>query len=128
MLTSLHRIAEKKIEQFQKEGRGADLTHWKNKPLPLEDDMANVPPSLRMAYRILRNAGYVPEEVSLQKEIVRVEDMLRHCTDEQLKIRQMQKLNFLRCRLEVKTGKKLCVDSDSPYYSKVVGRISILKK
>ncbi len=125
MLTSLHRIAEKKIEKFLEEGRGHDLSHWKNKPLPLEDDMANVPPSLRMAYRILRNAGYVPEEVALQKEIVRLEDMLAHCSDEQEKVRQLKKLNFLRFKLETRMGKKLQVDSDSPYYSRMVDRISV---
>ena len=134
MLTSsessayLHRIAEQKIEQYLKEGRGHDLSHWKNKPLPLKDDMANVPAHLRMAYRILRNAGYVPEEVALQKEIVRIEDMLAHCSDEQVKIKQMKKLEFLRVKLDSKMGKKLQVDVDSPYYSKVVENITVLRK
>ena len=131
MLTSsessayLHRIAEQKIEQYLKEGRGHDLSHWKNKPLPLKDDMANVPAHLRMAYRILRNAGYVPEEVALQKEIIRIEDMLAHCSDEQVKIKQMKKLEFLRVKLDSKMGKKLQVDVDSPYYSKVVENILV---
>ncbi len=134
MLTSsesgayLQRIAEQKIEQYLREGRGADLSHWKNKPLPLKDDMANVPTHLRMAYRILRNAGYVPEEVALQKEIVRIEDMLGHCSDEQVKIKQMKKLEFLRVKLDSKMGKKLQVDADSPYYSKVVDSIAVLNK
>ncbi|MEA2114669.1 MAG: DUF1992 domain-containing protein [Thermodesulfobacteriota bacterium] len=128
MLTALHRIAEQKIEQYLKEGRGYDLSHWKNKPLPLKDDMANVPANLRMAYRILRNAGYVPEEVALQKEIVRIEDMLAHCSDEQVKIKQMKKLEFLRVKLDSKMGKKLQVDADSPYYSKVVDNITVLNK
>lgn len=128
MLTALHRVAEQKIEQYLKEGRGHDLSHWKNKPLPLKDDMANVPAHLRMAYRILRNAGYVPEEVALQKEIVRIEDMLAHCSDEQVKIKQMKKLEFLRIKLDSKMGKKLQVDADSPYYSKVVENVSVRKK
>lgn len=134
MLTSsesgayLHRIAEQKIEQYLREGRGADLSHWKNKPLPLKDDMANVPAQLRMAYRILRNAGYVPEEVALQKEIVCIEDMLAHCSDEQVKIKQMKKLEFLRVKLDSKMGKKLQVDADSPYYNKVVENVSVSGK
>lgn len=121
----LHRIAEQKIEQYLKEGRGHDLSHWKNKPLPLKDDMANVPAHLRMAYRILRNAGYVPEEVALQKEIVRIEDMLAKCSDEQVKIKQMNKLEFLRVKLDSKMGKKLQVDVDSPYYTKLVENVSV---
>lgn len=32
--------------------------------------MANVPPHLRMAYRILRNADYVPEEVDFLAEYI----------------------------------------------------------
>lgn len=111
-----------------KEGRMHDLSHWKNKPLPLDDDMANVPTDLRMAYRILRNAGYVPEELALQKEIVRIEDMLANCSDEKIKIKQMKKLEFLRFKLDTRMGKKLQVESDSPYYSKVVGKLSVPEK
>lgn len=128
MLTALHIIAERKIEQAMKEGRMHDLRHWKNKPLPLEDDLANVPSQLRMAYRILRNAGYAPEELALQKEILRIEDMLANCSDEKIKIKQMKKLEFLRFKLDTRMGKKLQVDSDSPYYSTVVGKVSVSKK
>ncbi len=124
----LHRIAEQKIKKYLEQGRGHDLSHWKNKPLPLKDDMANVPAHLRMAYRILRNAGYVPEEVALQKEIVRIEDMLAQCSDEQVKIKQMKKLEFLRVKLDTKTGKKLQVNVDSQYYNKVVENISVPEK
>lgn len=76
--------------------------------------MANVPPHLRMAYKILRNAGYVPEEVALQKEISRLEDLLENCTDEKIKIQQMKKLDFLRVKLDTKMNRKLRFDSDSP--------------
>lgn len=37
------------------------------RPLPLEDDLL-VPPELRMAYRILRNAGAVPPEIAVLRE------------------------------------------------------------
>ena len=94
----------------------------------LDDDMANVPTNLRMAYLILRNAGYVPEELALQKEIVRIEDMLANCSDEKIIIKQMKKLEFLRFKLETRMGKKLQVEGDSPYYTKVVGKLSVLKK
>ncbi len=127
MLTALHFIAERKIEQAIRKGELADLSHWKNKPMP-KDDMANVPVDLRLGYRMLKNAGYVPEEISLQKEIVRIEDLLRNCEDEHVKYQQLKKLNFLRFKLECRMGKKLQLDDDSPYYSKVVDRVAVGEK
>ena len=48
--------------------------------------------------------------------------------DEIIKIKQMKKLEFLRFKLETRMGKKLQVEGDSPYYTKVVGKLSVLKK
>src|SRR5665647_3931894 len=80
MLSILQTIAERKIQQAMQEGTLLDLSHWKDKPLP-PDDMAGVPDDLRMAYRLLKNAGYVPEEIAIQKEIIRTEQLLATCTD-----------------------------------------------
>ncbi|NOX81337.1 MAG: DUF1992 domain-containing protein [Deltaproteobacteria bacterium] len=127
MLTVLNFIAERKIRQAIEEGTMVDLSHWKNKPLP-EDDMGHVPSDLRMAYRILKNAGYIPEEVALQREIVRTEDLLAHCVDEKEKYKQLKKLNYLRFKLECRMGKNLQVDVDSPYYDKVVNKMTVKGK
>lgn len=124
MIRALELIAERKIDEFfQKEG-GPDLSHWRNKPLPVED-MSNVPTDLRMAYKILKNAGYVPEEVALQKEIARTEDLLAHCRDEKEKLKQLKKLNFLQFKLECRMGRRLQFESDSPYFERVVDRVTV---
>ena len=127
MLTALHIIAERKIEEFFQSNRVPDLGHWKNRPLPVED-MSHVPPDLRMAYKLLKNAGYIPEEVALQKEITRTEDLLAHCRDEKEKLKQLKKLNYLQFKLECRMGRKLHLDSDSPYFDKVVDRVTLNKK
>lgn len=127
MLTALHIIAERKIEEYLLSDRFPDLSHWKNKPLPVED-MSNVPPDLRIAYKILKNAGYVPEEVTLLREIARTEDLLAHCRDEKIKYKQLKKLNYLQFKLECRMGRKLVLDSDSPYYAKVVERVAVRGK
>jgi hypothetical protein len=124
MLTALHIIAERKIEEFMKKDGGPDLSRWKNKPLPVED-MSNVPADLRMAYKILKNSGYVPEEVVLRKEIMRTEDLLAHCRDEQTRLKQMKKLNCLQFKLECRMGRNLRLENDSPYYTRVVERMSL---
>jgi len=54
-------IAEKKIAEAMERGEFDDLP-GAGRPLELDDD-ANVPEDLRVAYRILKNAGFVPPEV-----------------------------------------------------------------
>ena len=127
MLTIIQTIAERKIQQAITEGTMADLSHWRNKPLP-PDDMPNVPPDLRMGYRLLKNAGYVPEEVALQKEITRIEDLLATCSDEREKIRQLKRLGCLKTKLECRMGRSIQLGEDGPYYNRVVDRLSLPKK
>ncbi len=123
MLTALHKIAEQKIEQAIAEGRGPDLSHWKNKPLP-EDDMKNVPADLRIAYKMLKNSGYIPEELALHKKIVRTEELLARATDEQEKYKQLKKLNYLKFKLESRSGRPLSINDESPYYGKIVDKVT----
>ena len=54
-------IAERKIEEALARGEFEGLP-GEGRPLELDDD-ALVPEELRMAYRILKNAGYAPQEV-----------------------------------------------------------------
>jgi hypothetical protein len=49
-------IAERKIRRAMEEGKFDGLSGV-GKPLP-EDDLANLPDDLRLAWRILRSAGY----------------------------------------------------------------------
>ena len=123
MFSIIQQIAERKILQAMEEGSLPDLSHWKNKPLP-EEDLSNVPPDLRMAYRLLKNAGYVPEEVVLQKEITRLEQLLETCQDEKTKVRQLKKISCLRTKLECRMGRSLELGEDGPYYEKVVDRLA----
>lgn len=123
MLTSLHRIAEKKIEQAIEAGMGKDLTHWKNKPLP-PDPFLNVPSDRRMAYRVLKYGGFVPEEIAIQREINQIEDFLRVCSDTKERVAQLKRIDFLRFKLERTFGKKLRLRPESPYYDHVVDRLS----
>lgn len=125
MLSVIQTIAERKIQQAMAEGSLPDLSHWKNKPLP-PDDMAHVPEDLRMAYRLLKNGGYVPEEVALQQEITRLEQLLAGCTDEREKVRQLKRISCLKTKLECRMGRAIELGEDGPYYERVVDRLSTL--
>lgn len=54
-------LAERKIAEAVSRGELDDLP-GAGKPLDLEDD-ASIPEDLRVAYRILKNAGFAPPEV-----------------------------------------------------------------
>ncbi|MDD2463118.1 MAG: DUF1992 domain-containing protein [Desulfobulbus sp.] len=127
MLSTIQQIAERKILQAMEEGTLPDLSHWKNKPLP-QEDLSNIPPDLRMAYRLLKNAGYVPEEVALKKEITRLEQLLTTCTEEKEKVRQLRRIGLLRTKLECRMGRSIELGEEGPYYEKVVDRLSTTKK
>ncbi len=66
-MDSLARIAERKIVEAMKTNNFTS-EKWKNKPLPLDDDL-NVPDDLKMAYKILKNSGYLPPEILEKKEV-----------------------------------------------------------
>lgn len=126
MFSILQTIAERKIQQAMAEGNMPDLSHWQNKPLP-PDDMVDVPPDLRMAYRLLKNAGYVPEEICLQKEIRQIERLLTGDLDEKEKIRQLKRISVLQTKLEQRGGRSLQLGEDGPYYNQVIERLCTQK-
>ena len=123
MLTSLHRIAEQKISEAIANGSMADLSHWKGRPLP-EDDMANVPQDLRLAYRMLKSAGYIPEELTLHKEIKQTEDLLRTATGERERYKLLKKINLMKSKLEAKRGRPFHFGEGSDYFNRVVDKLA----
>jgi hypothetical protein len=64
------------------------------------DDDALVPEELRMAYRILKNAGFVPPEVQTLREIGDLERHMEGLPRGGARARAVRKLQLLRLRLE----------------------------
>jgi len=60
-LAFIERLAEERIKQAQEEG-AFDALPGRGRPLDLEDD-AHVPEDLRLAWRVLKNAGCLPPEL-----------------------------------------------------------------
>lgn len=74
------------------------------KPLPLNDGYENTPEELRMAYKALKNAGYVPDEVQMLHDVADLRERLNNATSpaEQRRLqRQIAELDTqIRVRLE----------------------------
>jgi hypothetical protein len=115
------RIAERRILEAIREGAFDNLP-GAGEPLELEDD-SNVPEDLRVAYKILKNAGYVPKEVALRKEIAQAEDLLERTEDTKAKYRQLKKLNFLITRLNILRKTSISREMDQRYERKLVERL-----
>ena len=117
-------IAEQRIKEAQERGDFDNLP-GAGKPLELEDD-SNIPEELRMAYKLLRNAGYVPPEVAERKEVESILDLLETCGDEHLKVSQMRKLAALLFRMRNRIRSAALLEHDE-YYRKIVNRVTVLK-
>ncbi len=121
MLPGFTRIIEDRIKKAMMDGDFKDLP-GSGKPLFLEDDR-HIPEDLRLAYKILKNADYVPPEIELKKEIQRTEDLLVGLKDEKEKYRLIKKLNFLILRLNALRKSSIEFDMPQHYVQKLVDRM-----
>jgi hypothetical protein len=95
MLT-LDWIAERRIQEAQARGEFDDLP-GAGAPLDLDGD-AMVPEELRVAYRLLKNAGFVPPELEAHRAIRELEQLLQMADDGVDRARLLSRLNFLLSR------------------------------
>ena len=93
MNSALLAIAERRIAQAIEDGT-LRTDSWRNRPLPLDND-AFVPDDLKMAYKILKNSGFVPPEVETRKEIQKLEDLISHTEDEHQRVKTDEKTECL---------------------------------
>ncbi len=122
----IERIAEKRIKEAMEKGEFENL-EGKGKPLKFEDD-SFVPPDLRMAYKILKNAGYLPPEIEAEKEIRTTMDLLRNAQDEEERYRQVRKLNVIVMKINMLRKRPINLEKNQFYYKKVVEKVTIRKK
>ncbi len=98
-------LAEGRIAEAMARGE-FDQLPGRGKPLP-RDDSGLISTELRMAYRILKNAGVVPGEVALRAEVADVETLLRALPPGQERDRAARRRNFLLTRLSFERGGQL---------------------
>ena len=86
-------IAENRIRAAQDEGLFSNLP-GQGKPLNLDDDRG-VPEDLRLTFKILHNAGCLPVEMELNREIYNLRQMLKAAIDENSRKELRRELNYL---------------------------------
>jgi len=100
LMDFMRRIADDRIRAAQEEGLFDDLP-GKGKPLALEDD-SSVPEDMRLAFKILKNAGCLPIEMEVRKEIYNVRQLLNAAIDEETRRDLRRDLNFLLLKAAMK--------------------------
>ncbi len=92
-------IANEKIREAQLRGEFNNLP-GAGKPLP-EDELRGVPEELRIGFKLLKDAGMLPEEMQLRKDMVTLHDLLVACRDEEEKAKLLSQLNAKKLRYRV---------------------------
>ena len=95
-MSVLDAMAERHILEAQARGEFEDLP-GAGAPLDLEDD-ALVPEELRVAYRMLRNAGFLPPEFEPHAALREAEQLLIGADDALGRARLVSKISFIVSR------------------------------
>jgi len=115
-------IAEQKIREAMARGEFDNLP-GRGKPLPRED-LSGVPEELRMAYKVLKNAGCVPPDVELAKEIVTLRNLVDSLEEDDERRRKLRELNFKILKLNVMRKRPFDLDDFPEYRERLVERIA----
>jgi len=115
-------LAEQKIREAIERGELDDLP-GQGQPLDLNDDPL-IPEDLRLAYRILKNAGFVPPELEAQREIHDLEQLIRGQDAGAERSKAARRLELLQMRLAESRGAKRDLRIEAAYYDKLVERLS----
>ena len=90
-------LAEARIADAMRAGQFTDLA-GKGERIVIEE-VGFVPEELRVAYRLLKNAGYFPKEISVLNEISEVEQLVVSLGEGEQKSSAVKRLNLLRAQL-----------------------------
>ncbi|MCP3762780.1 DUF1992 domain-containing protein [Domibacillus sp. A3M-37] len=104
------RIAEERIKKTLEEGVFDNLP-GAGKPLP-KDEFEHLPPELRMSVRMMKNAGFTPEDANLRQDIRNLERLINDCIDPEQKQELKRQLNEKMLRYNQMLSKKR-IDTNS---------------
>lgn len=96
-MTILDRLAEQRIRDAQARG-DFDALPGAGRPLDL-DEPPFVPEDIRMAYRILKNAGFLPPEIEARRELHAASRSVAEAHDDADRSVALRRLHAIELRL-----------------------------
>ncbi|GMR04661.1 MAG: DUF1992 domain-containing protein [Thermodesulfobacteriota bacterium] len=119
-------LAEERIREAMERGDFADLP-GAGRPLSLEDD-SGVDPEQRLAFKILKNAGCLPPELELKKDIHRLIDFIATVEDDAEALELKREVDFKIMRFNMAMKRPLHLDAFPEYADAVLKRLSPKKR
>ncbi len=95
-----NKIAEDKIKEAIERGEFDDLP-GSGKPLRELAAYFAAPENVRIGYSVLKSSGFVPEEVSLLKEIESLKTGLAACHDEPARVKILLEIRHLQLKYDL---------------------------
>ena len=119
----LAKIAEQKIREAIERGEFDNLAYH-GKPLKFED-LSGVPDTLRMGYTILKNAGILPPDMQLKKDILALRDLLRACDDTEERSQMEHTLHEKMLRFNMMMERHLHKPAHRQYQAKIRKKLGL---
>ncbi|MFO1318399.1 MAG: DnaJ family domain-containing protein [Burkholderiales bacterium] len=120
-MSLLDSLVEQRILEAEQRGDFADLP-GAGKPLALDEDPL-VPDEIRVAYRVLKNAGFVPPEVEEFRTLRELEACVASSEDDENRSRALRKLQALALRLAESRECRRPLALDVRYRRQVLARL-----
>jgi DnaJ-like protein len=117
----LDSIVEQRLAEAARKGELSDLPGL-GEPLQL-DDSSLIPEELRMAYRVLRNSGFVPPEVVALRDIGDLERHINELPRSDRRNLAIRKLQLLRTRMAATGRFDHVLGSATPYRQRLIDRL-----
>ncbi|HXX58980.1 MAG TPA: DnaJ family domain-containing protein [Thermodesulfovibrionales bacterium] len=111
------RVAEERIRRAMEEG-AFDNLRGEGKPLVFEDETW-LAEDLRLAYRIMKNAGCLPPEIETHREVMSLRELVNTLDDEKERLKRLRELNFKILKLNMMRKRPLNL-ADSPEYEEKI--------
>ena len=114
-------IAERRISEALEAGE-LDNLPGRGRPIQIEDD-SWVPEDLRMAHRVLKNAGCLPPELELRKEIMNLQSLMETIDEDKERLRIIRKLRFSITRLREMRKRPVSIEMFPDYETRLYMKI-----
>lgn len=116
------RIAERRIIEAMENGEFDNL-EGAGKPITFEDETW-IPEDLRVAYRLLKNAGCIPPEIEIRKEIINMSSLINTIDDDKERLKKLRELNFKILKFNTLRKKPFNLGDFPEYEEKVIDKIT----